>query len=97
MPSQLQTIEQKRAASAWAVIKPIKEKQSDDFKKKYSGLARSMPAMMQNAGLGQALAFLRAKAGQDHSKAEWHLYGHLSDWIKNQGNTSAFGEKTLLD
>lgn len=105
MSSRLQTLEQERAKSAWQKIQAViaeSEKLQDkdeieNFKKKYSGLARSMPAMMQNAGLGQALAFLRAKAGKDHNKAEWLLYCHLSDWIKNQGNATAFGEKTLLD
>lgn len=97
MPSQLQTIEQQRAASAWEVIKPVKAQPSDDLKKKYSGLARSMPAMIQNAGLGQALAFLRAKDKGKKSTAEWLFYCHLSAWVKEQNPAHEIGENALLE
>ena len=97
MPSRLQTLEQKRAASAWEVVKSVKEQPQDDFKKKYSGLARSMPAMMQNAGLGQALAFLRAKDKGKKLTAEWVFYCHLSTWIHEQNQTQAIGESGLLE
>lgn len=111
MPSQLQTIEQERAKSAWQKIQAViaeSEKLQDkdkieNFKKKYSGLARSMPAMVQNAGMGQALAFLRAKdkgnKGQPNKKftAEWLFYCHLSTWIHEQNKTQGIGESGLLE
>lgn len=97
MPSQLQTLEQKRAAFAWEAVKAIKEQRPDDFKKKYSGLARSMPAMMQNAGLGQALAFLRAKDKSKKNTAEWLFYCHLSAWMHEQNKTANIGESGLLE
>jgi len=103
MPSQLQTIEQKRAASAWEMIKVVKAQSGEDFKKKYSGLARSMPAMIQNAGMGQALAFLRAKdkgnKGQQGKKltAEWLFYCHLSSWMERQQQTPIIEKEKLLE
>lgn len=92
MPSQQQTLEQRRAASAWQKIQEVNG-QPDAFKKKYSGLARKAPALIMTAGLGQALAFWRAKAG---GKADEHqmLYNHLSTWV--MGEMKMSGSDDLL-
>lgn len=89
MPSLLKTREQERAFDAWNKVQSIKNitgiQEPEKFKKRYSGLARSMPAMIQTAGLGQSLAFLRARDKGDKGNtptAEWKFYCHLSSWIE---------------
>ncbi|MCX7840110.1 MAG: type III-B CRISPR module-associated protein Cmr5, partial [Anaerolineae bacterium] len=68
MPSQQQTIEQERAKSAWEKVAPIvKEKWASE----YRALARSTAADILTNGLGQTLAFLRAKAKDKHEPPHW--------------------------
>lgn len=73
-----QTIEQQRATAAWKCIDEV-NRLSEKFKKRYSGLVRSFPALVQTSGLGQALAFLRAKSNA--SNEHGLLYSHLSGWV----------------
>ncbi len=75
-----QTREQQRAANAWQNIEQV-EKQAENIRKEYSSLARGLPAMIQTNGLGQSLAFLRAKGGNDQHKPHSILYLHLSHWL----------------
>jgi CRISPR-associated protein Cmr5 len=80
--SNQQTLEQKRAAFAWEKIKFV---QKESYKKEYGQLARSAPALIQVNGLGQAMAFLRAKGPKDSKKgnnAHGKLYGDISEWMK---------------
>ncbi|MFP3870629.1 MAG: type III-B CRISPR module-associated protein Cmr5 [Syntrophobacteria bacterium] len=82
--SKRQTTEQRRAANAWQEVeqagKTLKQKQGD-----YKRLVRSIVADVLNHGLGQVLAFLRAKGYENgREKQDDHhalLYRHLTDWI----------------
>jgi CRISPR-associated protein Cmr5 len=76
--SQQQSLEQKRAAQAWDCVKEVK---SRNYKKDYLSLARSAPADIQANGLGQTLAFWRAKKKDEHNTA---LYQHVATWVKMQ-------------
>ena len=80
--SQQRSLDQKRAAAAWEAIKEIRDRGSESLEKKYKPLAGSGAMDVQTSGLGQTLAFWRAKA----SKREEHeaIYRHTSDWIKQQ-------------
>jgi CRISPR-associated protein Cmr5 len=69
-----QTIEQKRAASAYHDVVSIK---FTNCAKDYKNLAKSAPADIQTNGLGQTVAFWRAKGKGEHAK----LYEHLSKWL----------------
>lgn len=89
MPSQQQTLSQRRAAFAWKQIDAIettsrswaKDKQ-DSLKKKYGTWARKVPALIQVNGLGATMAFLLAKAKGEQAKDGYGLlYQHLSAWI----------------
>jgi len=60
--SRQRTLEQKRAELAWDSVQFIKRQPKDEVKKKYSGLAHKAPADIQTNGLGQTLAFWRAKS-----------------------------------
>jgi CRISPR-associated protein Cmr5 len=71
------TLEQQRAASAWANVTSVPREKG----KQYGSLARGLAAMIQTNGLGQTLAFLLSKAGNDRTNAHARLYGHLDCWL----------------
>lgn len=68
-----QTLEQKRAADAWARVQGC----SSD----YQNLARGLPALIMNSGLMQVLAFLHEKGGKP-SQVHCRMLGdHLRSWL----------------
>jgi CRISPR-associated protein Cmr5 len=80
-------LEQERAADAWNQVNQVKEK---GYSKEYGSLARSASANIMANGLGQTLAFWRAK-GLDRGRpanngenAHWQILSHVSDWVKKQ-------------
>jgi len=75
--SRQRSLEQERAKAAWDKVVEVK---SRSYAGKYGQLARSAPADIQANGLGQTLAFWRAK-GEDHHRA---LLCQVSDWVKAQ-------------
>jgi len=81
MPSLQQTKEQERAAKAWACISEVKEKA---YRKDYKSLAQKMPSYILTNGLGQTLAFLKAKGKGNRTDQHEMLYRHLSDWVMSQ-------------
>lgn len=94
--SKRQSLGQERATQAWKDVKDVADTQDDKLKKKYSSLARKMPALLQTNGLGQMLAFLRAKGGPQYdSKEHWRLYRHLSYWVL--GKLGEVQTDSLLD
>jgi CRISPR-associated protein Cmr5 len=72
--SQQRTLEQKRAKGAWQNIAQVK---GESYQKEYGSLVRRAPADIQINGLGQTLAFWRAKGKHEHNT----LYKHVSDWV----------------
>lgn len=77
------TLEQQRATRAWECVDEVTSK-SQDFKKKYGSLARKVPTLILTNGLGQTLAFLKAK-GKNHPADEHTvLFRHLSRWVLSQ-------------
>ncbi len=74
--SQQRLLEQERAAHAYQRVKNAKGKCDRELK----SLARSAPASIQSNGLGQTVAFWRAKKEKHHLA----LYDALSDWLKKQ-------------
>jgi CRISPR-associated protein Cmr5 len=75
------TLDQRRAKHAWEVVQRAKQK-LDDHKdqdpKKFGGQAKKLPTRIMAAGLGQALAFLKAK---DYAPG---LLAELNDWMKQR-------------
>lgn len=96
----MQTIDQKRSKHAWAVIESAtKSKMSDGDRKDFATHAKKLPTRIINAGLGQALAFVSAKAGAFDSRENGKqglraLLECLDDWTAAQ--IPASGEKKLL-
>lgn len=98
MSSSKQTIDQQRAKQAWQDVKAVDDRHRDTLGRKYNSLARSAPAMVQSNGLGQTLAFFRAKAGPNRSSEHWLLYSHLSRWVMVQlGQTDGKVQDGLLE
>lgn len=56
----------------------------EKFKGAYGTLARKTPAMIMSAGLGQTLAFLRAKGKKQWWDEHNILYIHLSEWVSKR-------------
>ncbi|MGE0826749.1 MAG: type III-B CRISPR module-associated protein Cmr5 [Candidatus Binatia bacterium] len=93
--SQQRSLEQKRAAQAWECVTAIKGK---PYEKDYSSLARSAPADIQSNGLGQTLAFWRAKGydkGKPKDNGHAQLLSHVSGWIRDQ--QKEIGSKDMLE
>ena len=59
----LATLAQQRAKHAWAEVE--KASTRPDFEKKFADPAKKMPARIRASGLGQTVAFMRAKEGGD--------------------------------
>ncbi len=78
--SRQQTLQQ-RAANAWQAIGEVRSKQ-DKTRNEYGSLVRGLPALILSDGLGQALAFLKAKAkGDTNTSAHGLAYRHVSAWV----------------
>jgi CRISPR-associated protein Cmr5 len=75
-----QTKEQERAAKAWEYVTAVKEQ---SYAGRYGGWVKRLPALILTNGLGQTLAFLRAK-GQGTGNAPQTLYQHVSEWVMDQ-------------
>ena len=78
--SRQRLLEQERADAAWEAVQAVKSK---TCQKLYGQLARSAAADVQANGLGQTLAFWRAKGKKDAEAgdAHWLLQEHISSWV----------------
>lgn len=91
--SRQRSLEQERAKAAWAAVGQVKQRneqleEKKGYAKKYSSLARSAPTDIQANGLGQTLAFWRAK-GYEQGKpkpddAHAALLGHVANWLRER-------------
>jgi CRISPR-associated protein Cmr5 len=78
MSNPAPTLDQSRASHAWDAVQRAKTKQGHHQKqepKKFGGQAKKLPTRIMAAGLGQALAFLKAK---DYAPG---ILAELSEWI----------------
>lgn len=82
-PTQQQTLQQKRAAHAWGCVDQITKK-PEDFRKKYGSRVRGLPALIQSDGLGQALAFLKAKDKNKEDSHYFEAYKHITSWAQDK-------------
>jgi len=88
------TLDQRRASHAWGAVQRAKQKQGPHQKqepKKFGGQAKKLPVRIMTAGLGQALAFLKAK---DYAPG---LLAELTDWINQRMPPQANEPKDLLE
>jgi CRISPR-associated protein Cmr5 len=73
-----QTLEQQRAADAWAKSADAWAK-GKDWKDDYVSAAKGLPALIMNSGLMQVLAYLEDKGG-----AKGRLGAHLREWLQQR-------------
>ncbi len=73
-----QTLDQRRAKHAMQAVKDAKDNLKLEDAKKFGGQARKMPTRIVASGLGQALAFLKAKGYAPK------LLISLGDWVMNK-------------
>ncbi len=71
-----QTMEQKRAADAWA--------RCQGCSSEYQNLAKGVPALIMNSGLMQVMAFLHEKGDKNKQVHCRDLGDHLRDWLRRQ-------------
>lgn len=76
--------ERRRADYAWQRVTDVKARDATAAKE-YKALACSATADIQSCGLGQTLAFWRAKANT--STAHDVLYQHVSKWVGPEVST----------
>jgi CRISPR-associated protein Cmr5 len=93
------TVEQYRAAFALSFI-GCKEESPDPDKAKLSTHIHKLPSLILQCGLGQALAFLLADAGNDDKPSKW-LYQAIQTWLCGQPQASCpmrvYGGAELMD
>jgi CRISPR-associated protein Cmr5 len=76
-PGGKPTLDQRRAEHAWKAVRGVVDRHARDKEKakKFGGQARKLPTRVIASGLGQALAFLKAK---DYAP---DLLVELGDWV----------------
>jgi len=85
--SRQRSLEQERARVAWEKVRDVAK---TNYQKEYGQLAKSAPADIQANGLGQTLAFWRARGSKDGkpkdggNNAHWKLQEHVSAWVMGQ-------------
>lgn len=93
----MRELEQKRAAFALRVVRDL-ESEDPRTRKSYTAYAKSLPANIVMAGLGQAVAMAMSKAGGSEGasaggdKAAWTaLLRHLEQWLlREAGGASPY-------
>ena len=83
----LETLAQQRAKHAWEEVQ--KAKRRPEFEKRFADPAKRMPARIRASGLGQTVAFMRAKEGGEVLNA-------LTDWCHRKGVVEQSSEDALL-
>lgn len=76
-------LEQERAEYAWKCIKTVTANRGE-----YKTLVSGVPAMIIGNGLGQTLAFLKAKGKAQQTQ----LLAHLNAWFIKKGLVPAGGD-----
>lgn len=90
-PNRTQTLDQRRAAHAWKAITDLKSEDAAEYGRE----AKKLPVRIQTAGLGQALAFLCAKA-KDRKPSLKKLHEDLGDWVIKKRPIRATDPQSLL-
>ena len=70
------TLDQRRARHAWEAVTRIKTR-PDKLQKAYRREAKRLPVRILTAGLGHALAFLKAKSNEANDE----LLRDVADWV----------------
>jgi CRISPR-associated protein Cmr5 len=97
-----QTLDQRRAKHAWNAVLSFAKPKGDgtreygDDAKEYAREARKLPTRIATAGLGQALAFILAKA-KDKKPNLKRLHEHLTQWVIQERPLPASKPNSLME
>lgn len=85
----LRSLEQERAKAAWDAINEVKEankrlEENEQYEQEYASLARSAVSDVQASGLGQTLAFWRAKGFEKGKPKTNNAYAVLFNQVAHQ-------------
>lgn len=80
------TLDQRRARHAWQAVELARGLHDAAD---YAREAKRLPVRIRTSGLGQALAFVNAKAGKDEKGARVVLLEDLGDWLLAQRKLAA--------
>jgi len=82
------TLEQQRAQNAWQCVTGLATQTDNTDQRRYNTAAddyareaKKLPIRIMTSGLGQALAFIKAKAGGDKKDGLTKLNAHLGQWV----------------
>lgn len=90
--NRIKGLEQGRAKYAYDCVLEVTEKDAAIEKKYKNGVIKKIPMLIKTNGLGNTLAFAKAKSGSgsDEKKA-WDLaYKHLDGWFSKSQNKHFF-------
>ena len=73
------TLDQRRARHAWEAVERARGLRGDAAD--YAREAKRLPVRIKTSGLGQAVAFLNAKAGEGEKGPRAILLNDLGDWL----------------
>ena len=78
MSESTPTLDQRRARHAWEAVERARGlRDAADYARE----AKRLPVRIKTSGLGQAMAFLNAKAGKDEKDPRVVLLENLGDWL----------------
>jgi CRISPR-associated protein Cmr5 len=77
----MQTLSQQRAKKALELLSAIEER--GENRTKFTQFCKSFPTMVLQNGLGQALAFIRAKGNGADGRKFVAMYNTLNTWLKD--------------
>lgn len=78
-------LEKGRAEFAYKCVEDATKKSDDKKKKEYRSYVRKIPTMILTNGLGQTIAFVKAKS--EDGNAYELLYKQLTDYLKSDSTT----------
>ncbi len=83
------TLDQRRARHAWEAVERARGlRDAADYARE----AKRLPVRIKTSGLGQALAFVNAKAGKGEKGARVVLLENLGDWLLARRGLAAVPE-----
>ena len=89
--SLVSTLEQGRASEAYKYVLEAKKKLGNK-EKEYKSYVKKLPVMIKTNGLGQTLAFVKAK-----NDTYALIYKQLEDWLKKCPNSVIRYDKDLVE
>lgn len=92
-PATRPNLDQRRARHAWQAVQSLLSREStimDDYARE----AKKLPVRIMTSGLGQAIAFIRAKAKSKRGLDR--LHDDLTDWVLRQRPIKAAHPDSLV-